>query len=157
MKKLICILLAFTLAFSLCACGSSTPKTEDSANATQEGSADTAQTYTLTISSHMPTEDVGSMFLTEFADLVEERSGGRITFERYYNSQLATQAESAEAVKLGTIDIVCNDFPTMASANGYSKGAVMALSYLFDGYEHVRAFAESMVRAMKAARRRKSA
>jgi len=151
MKKFVSILLAFVLACSLVACGGSEKeeapaktetKTEASAKTESSGDASgyTGGEYTLMVTSHVAEVELASVFMDNFADLVEERSEGKITFDRFYSSQIANQAESAEGLKVGSIDIAINDWPSMSSVNGYAKGDVMALGYLFSNYDHVNAF-----------------
>lgn len=153
MKKLASLLLAIALVTSLAACGSkstdeettdTTPPADSTENSsTDSGSGYTGGEYTLTVSSHMAPEDLVSIFMDDFCDRVEEKSGGKITFDRFYSSQIANQTESAEGLKVGTIDISLNDWATMSSVNGYTKGDVVSLGYLFEDYDHVRAFANS--------------
>ncbi|PWM25465.1 MAG: hypothetical protein DBX40_04965 [Clostridiales bacterium] len=149
MKKLASLLLAMALVASLAACGGkTTEETPDDANASQttepgsdaSGSGYTGGEYRLMASSHIAVEELGSIYMDDFCDRVEEKTGGKITFDRFYASQIANQAESAEGLKTGTVDIAINDWPSMSSINGYSKGDLLALSYLFKNYDHVRAF-----------------
>ena len=150
MKKLVSIILSLALVCSLAACGSDAPAdsgdsatTPDSTTSESSGTDYTGGSYTLMASSHIAQEELGSIYLDDFCDRVEERTGGKITFDRFYSSQIANQAESAEGLKLGTIDIAINDWPSMSSINGYKKGDILALSYLFSNYDHVKAFVQS--------------
>ncbi|WP_295580555.1 TRAP transporter substrate-binding protein [uncultured Oscillibacter sp.] len=150
MKKLLTIVLALALLSSLAACGGkkteTTPPPADTGAPAETGgdtSGYTGGEYKLTASSHMAPEDLVSVYMDDFCDRVEERSGGKITFDRFYSSQIANQTESAEGLKVGTIDISLNDWATMASVNGYAKGGVVSLGYLFNSYDHVKAFAAS--------------
>ena len=152
MKKLITCLLTLALLCSLAACGSKEEEpadtdTPDDATTEGETSGDasgyTGGEYTLVASSHIAKEELATVYMDNFCDLVEERTGGKITFDRFYASQIANQAESAEGLKTGTIDIAVNDWPSMSSVNGFAKGDIMALGYLFSSYDQVKAFAAS--------------
>ncbi|WP_300025261.1 TRAP transporter substrate-binding protein [Oscillibacter sp.] len=149
MKKVCSFFLALTLMCSLVACGGSgTEKTPEStapadAASTNSGSGYAGGEYKLMASSHVAQEELASIYMANFCDLVEERSEGKITFDRFYSSQIANQAESAEGLKVGTMDVAINDWPSMSSVNGFSKGDVMALGYLFNSFDHVKAFAAS--------------
>ncbi|MDD3347220.1 TRAP transporter substrate-binding protein [Oscillibacter sp.] len=149
MKKILSIVLALALIASLAACGGSktdaAPETTAPSDTTPaaSGSGYTGGEYKLTASSHMAPEDLVSMYMDDFCDRVEEKSEGKITFDRFYSSQIANQAESAEGLKVGTIDVSLNDWGSMASVNGYTKGSVVSLGYLFSSYDHLKAFAAS--------------
>lgn len=161
MKKILSIVLALALICSLAACGggssgsagsgtsgSSGAGSGDSGGGGSEGgSGYNGGSYTLTASSRMGPDDLVSIHMDAFCDLVEERSDGKITFDRFYSSQIANQTEATEGLKVGTIDISFTDWASMASVNGFAKGSVVSLGYLFDNYDHVRAFAASDVYA----------
>ena len=150
MKKLVSIILSLALVCSLAACGSDAPAdsgdsatTPDPTTSESSGTDYTGGSYTLVASSHMAPEDIVSEYLDNFCDRVEERTCGKITFDRFYSSQIANQTESAEGLKTGTIDVSLNDWASMASVNGYAKGSVVSLGYLFNDYDHIRAFIAS--------------
>lgn len=141
LKKLAGVVLAFILTVSFAGCGgnSEEPGAEEGTSGT--GSGYSGQEYTLKLAHHLNDTHTASEFAQEFADLVEEESGGKIKIELYGNSQLGNQSENAEAVRMGTIDMCLNDFPTLATV--YPKADVVALPYVFQDWENVEAFYES--------------
>ncbi len=152
MKKILSIALALALICSLGACGgknstpstpSDTPPSDSGGTPSASGSGYSGGSYKLMASSHIAESELGSIFMNEFCDLVEERSDGKITFDRFFASQIANQAESAEGLKNGTIDIAINDWCSMSSINGFKKGDITAMTYLYKDYDHVRAFFHS--------------
>lgn len=160
MKKMLSIILSLALICSLAACGggnsgpsgtSGTPEPSGGAASGSDagqsggegGSGYGGGSYKLMASSHIAESELGSIFMNDFCDLVEERSDGKITFDRFFASQIANQAESAEGLKNGTIDIAINDWCSMSSINGFKKGDITAMTYLYKDYDHVRAFFHS--------------
>jgi len=77
----------------------------------------------------------------KFADLVSERSNGRIKIEVFPNSQLGEEKATIEQVQLGAIDFV----RTGAGAlGGFSKNFdVFSLPYVFESDAHEWKFLES--------------
>ena len=77
----------------------------------------------------------------EFANLVRERSEGRINIEVYPNAQLGEEASVLEQVQLGAIEL------TRTSASPLAEFAkpmgVFNLPYIFDNEEHKWRFLES--------------
>ncbi|WP_295580553.1 TRAP transporter substrate-binding protein [uncultured Oscillibacter sp.] len=152
MKKLLTIVLALALLSSLAACGgkqadTAPPPADPGTSAPADTGGDTGGytggEYKFVTSSHIAKEELATVYMDHFCDLVEERTGGKITFDRFYSGQIANQAESAEGLKVGSIDIAVNDWPSMSSVNGFAKGDIMALGYLFNSFDHVKAFAAS--------------
>ena len=158
MKRLVSVLLVLLLAFSMVACGgNNTANNGGNAannggntagdNAGGEGSGYTGGEYTLVVASHVTEDVTAGSGLIEFCNLVETYSDGKIKCELYTDGQLGTQSEAAAEVRTGGIDICLNDWPTMASTNGFLKGNVVSLGYMFQDYDHVMAFYESDIMA----------
>lgn len=72
-----------------------------------------------------------------FAELVEERSGGRVKFDVYHSGELGGDVETIEDMRMGTIDM------RVAGAglhsHFYPKVQLLELPYLFDGNAHLQA------------------
>ncbi len=101
MKKIIALLLALTLCFSLVACGDS--------------GKDADKTYTLSISTPQPAESAAGKVLQAACDEMTEKSNGRLKFEIYFSGQLVPVFKSLESVQNGTVDIAF--FPTSTHAD----------------------------------------
>ncbi|MBE3554259.1 MAG: DctP family TRAP transporter solute-binding subunit [Thermicanus sp.] len=68
-----------------------------------------------------------------FADLVYERSGGRIKVEVFPNGSLYTDAVEIEELKKGHVEMIA---PASANLSGpYPKWGILDLPYLFPDYE----------------------
>lgn len=143
MKRWIAMLLAGAMLFGLTACGggnSSDAAANGGAAATTDGAAaDTPAAakaefqfkYADITSKNHPKNIVAEKFMTE----VEERSGGRIQFERYYDSSIGSAREIAEALMQGTVDM-------MAGGSGDASVYAPVLEiltngpFLYDSPEH---------------------
>lgn len=83
----------------------------------------------------------GSMSATQvekFGALVTEKTGGKIKFKYFHDSQLGQEPQLAEAAGLGTIDVVMTDAAYVANLNP----AFGVLDYMYvyrdlDGYRNV--------------------
>lgn len=100
MKKLLAMILALTLCFSLVACG---------------GNGDSDKTYKLTISTPQPAESAAGKVLQAACDEMTEKSEGRLEFEIFFSGQLVPVFKSLESVQNGTVDIAF--FPTSTHAD----------------------------------------
>lgn len=140
LKRLAGIALGLILAVSCTGCGGSS-ETADKEGETQAAAAASGYSggeYTLKLAHHLNDTHTASEFVKDFAEMVKEESGGKITIEIYGNSQLGNQSENAEAVRMGTIDMCLNDFPTLATV--YPKADVVALPYVFKDWKNVEDF-----------------
>lgn len=99
--------------------------------------------YTLVVASHNNEVTAEGSGLKKLCELIEKYSDGKIKCELYTDGKLGSQSETASEVRNGGIDICENDWATMASANGYDKGSVVSLGYMFQDYDHVMSFYKS--------------
>ena len=138
MKKLTACFLALIMAVSLLtACGNNSntttaPAGTDPAGATTAPASE-GKTYTLKIAHVMSEADPYHTGAQKFADLVEEKSGGRIKFEMYANAQLGGERDITEGVSMGTIGcaVVTNAF----CVNLAPEMGVLDFPYLFKSHE----------------------
>ena len=104
MKKLLFLILVVLMSIlMLAACSSKDTTGEQPAD---NGQASTPQTYTIKIGS-VSSEDLPEVkAANEFKKFVEEQSKGAIKVEVYPNGSLGGDEQMAEAVSLGTLDMV---------------------------------------------------
>ena len=107
MKKLISAFLAGAMALSLAACGGSSAS---SAAPAASGAASTTvaasgQTYKIKLGTTGNEDHQSTIAATFFKEKVEELTSGAITVDVYPNSQLGSEREMAEGVKLGTLEM----------------------------------------------------
>ncbi len=119
----------------LAACSPSSPATPTAAPPAAGASPTTAPTFKLNISHHVAPDHVLTHASNRFAALVTERTKGNVTFTVHPAGQLANLRAAAEAVQLGTIDMVWADFPTLSV--GLPHLGFIGLPFLFNDYAHV--------------------
>lgn len=91
-----------------------------------------------------------------FADLVKEKSDGRITVNVFPNSQLGGIQEMFAQMKTGDLELVYGGINTLAFIKGGEAYEITAIPFLYRDYEHMRkamlsdAFKPIMVEAEKA-------
>lgn len=82
------------------------------------------------------------MGVKKMADLISEKSNGRITVELFYSGSLANKPATVQGLQTGTID--CGMLMGGVIADyGCDLMKVFTLPYLFDSVEHARAFEKS--------------
>ena len=126
----------------MAACGGNTSAKETSAAAaseagtdtTAEASASTDTPVTLTAIVAGLTEDSPSgNALRKFAELCNEYSGGSVTIDCFYNTELGSVASSVEGLSQGTIDICSTG--TSYFAGFVPEIQVFELPYIFNSYD----------------------
>ena len=110
MKKLIASLLTALMLLGLCACGStpSAPSTPDTGSGTSEPAPSDAvpsgETMLLRLANSHNAEHVTSQACQMFADLVSEKTDGRITIECHFASELGDERSTIEQCQFGGLD-----------------------------------------------------
>lgn len=140
MKKRMGLWLMAVIAAGMLAGCSGGEKTPASDGGTQETAAEkvnTAETAEIVLKAGEPNPE--GHILTEamkhFAQLVDEKSEGRISVEVYPGGQLGDETTSMQALQMGGMDIYRG-----SAVNMYDYGAekmnIFGLPYLFTGREH---------------------
>lgn len=145
MKKALAILMTIVMVLSVSACGgggSSGGSTSGgtSSPAPDSGApADSGETYTLKFGHDQPEDNYFNVAALKFAELLNERSNGRITVEVYPAAQLGSEATMLESLSMGTLD-----FQISSSSNAavyVPELAAMSCSYLFNDIDHLKTVA----------------
>src|SRR5699024_6841100 len=71
--------------------------------------------YHFNIANVLAEEDVTSYGIEKFAELANEKSGGKIQFEILHGGQLGSGVETFEAVKNGNLDFAADSYANLAS------------------------------------------
>lgn len=125
MKKILVILLAFTMVFALAACGGGEPADTSSEE----------ESRTLRFNVMLPAGSNGDVFANEWADLVEERTDGAVKIDVYPGSQLAGGIEQFESVEMGAIDIGWADSSQLV---GWDRTLeLLTLPFLISSFEEL--------------------
>ena len=142
MKKFFALILALALTLSLAACGGSdSGKSNDSGDSapaadSDAGTGSSDESVVLTAIVAGLTEDSPSgVALKRFAELCSEYSGGSVTIDCFFNTELGSVAACVESAAQGTIDIVSTGTSYFA---GYVPAIqVFELPYVFASYDEV--------------------
>lgn len=128
-KKLLAAALSVLVAGSmlLAGCGQ---KDANQAGAKQEGA-----TYKFRLAESNPAEHPVTLGDIKFAELVKERSHGRITIDVFPGAQLGEEKAVLEQVQLGAIEFTRVSASPLGEFN--KQMSVFSLPYLFDSEEHM--------------------
>lgn len=147
-KHLVSTLLAGAMIICLTACGGGTTQTTaaPSGDTKQQGEGVTQSSdqekgdvpagnaeVTLSLNHVGATTHPYQYGSERFAELVSEKTGGRIAVEVYPASQIASGAKAIEFVQMGTLDIALES--TMAAENFIPEIGVLNLPFLFEDAE----------------------
>ncbi|MCM3630445.1 TRAP transporter substrate-binding protein [Paenibacillus glycanilyticus] len=133
------VLAVSLLAVTLAGCSSNTKETIDSSNS--GGSASDGPKYTFRLADTHPEGYPTVVGDRKFADLVNEKSGGRIKIEVFPASQLGEEKAVIEQVQLGAIELTRVSTGAMGGFN--KEYEVFSLPYIFNSDEHLWKFLES--------------
>ncbi|MCF2944691.1 TRAP transporter substrate-binding protein [Paenibacillus tarimensis] len=95
-------------------------------------------TYTFRLAEAHPADYPTTKGDMRFAELVKERSGGRITIDVFPSAQLGEEKSVIEQVQLGAIEFTRVSTGPMAEFN--KDFGVFSLPYIFDNDDHVWSF-----------------
>ncbi|MEH7235731.1 TRAP transporter substrate-binding protein [Bacillus sp. JJ1562] len=136
-KKFLGIIATTLLATSvLAACGG-----QDKAGSSDDGSKKEEAKLTLRLADNHPVDYPTVIGDQKFADLVSERTDGRITIEVFPSGQLGDEKSVLEQVQLGAIDFARTNASPLAEFN--AELAVFSVPYLFDNDDHLWSFLNS--------------
>lgn len=138
MKKVLSAALIFILVFAFTACGS------DDTPTTAEGDIPEME---ITIATTQPSSDQDPVYVycKKFADIVTEKTDGKITFDIQGDGVLGDDTEIAEGIALGTLQM---GVTSNASISNYDAAQQLyALPFLFENDEEANAFIDSDIAA----------
>ena len=99
--------------------------------------------FIMKIASSAPAEEPGSQALLRYADLVNERSGGRIRAKVYMASALGTNRDVTEGLQLGTIEVqMASNSPLAVFVPSMN---IFELPFLFKNNDHMFAVLDSRI------------
>lgn len=136
MKKIVALTMAVAMAATmLVGCGGSSAPASSAAPAASGAApaAPAGATMQLSIAHCMSEQNPYHKGVTKFAELVEEKSGGRITFTVHPSGQLGGERDVAEGVSMGTIDCALCTNSVVVSLD--SDLGVLDFPYLFESKE----------------------
>lgn len=133
MKKFVTSLLAVVMLLSLCAgCGSS----EKPAETTETPAAETpAESVVLRLANSHNAEHITSQACQMFADLVNEKTEGRITIECHFAGELGDERSTIEQCQFGGLDFT--RVSSGASAEFAPLMNAMQMPFLYTSVDHL--------------------
>lgn len=136
-KRILSFALALAMVLSLAACGgnggqsapSDAKSPSDAADSSSGGDGGITETYNWTVSSGLAVGSSWDLGLLRFAELLNERSGGKITLTVHSGGTLGSAKETLEGVQMGSIDFIVE---SSASLSNFTDAmSVFDLPYLF--------------------------
>ncbi|MEH7119620.1 TRAP transporter substrate-binding protein [Neobacillus vireti] len=121
----------------LTACGSNQEKTTSNAGSKENGKP----SYTFRLADNQPADYPTVVGDKKFAELVGERTNGRIKIEVFPSGQLGDEKSVLEQVQLGAVEFTRINASPLAEFN--KDFSVLGLPYVFESDEHLWNFLES--------------
>lgn len=94
----------------------------------------TQETYKLKIAHVLPTDHLNHKTALKFAEMVNERTDGRVTIDVYPASQLGNEKEIIDATAMGTLDFALCGFGEVAKR--YTPALIFDGPFIFRDREH---------------------
>lgn len=143
MRKKILLSIILTMALMsalLVGCSKNTMETNVDPSGASDGKKSEGPKYTFRLSDTHPPDYPTVVGDLKFAELVNEKSGGRIKIEVFPSSQLGEEKAVIEQVQLGAIEFTR---VSTGALGGFNKQyEVFSLPYIFDNDEHMWKFLE---------------
>ncbi len=139
MKKILSLIMAAAMILCLLAGCGSTPAPavkEDPAPADKGDAAppDADYSYHWKLATTETSDYYMTVLAQEFLDMVNERTGGKVTGEVFASGQLGGLVDALEGLELGTVDIVMDGFSSLGEVNPIFDA--WGMPYLYDSQEH---------------------
>lgn len=125
MKAFLCSILVSVIFLTLMACGK---------GETQGNSAASDEPVVLKLGTKMPDTSPEGKAFQRFADLVKEKSGGKLTVDVYPAEQLGKGTTQIDNMLMGTQDMYAEGATYFADYD--SRLNITSVPYLFRDYEH---------------------
>lgn len=149
-KRILALLCSITMVAALIGCGNSgaenaaeeTPTVQESvpeetAESTSEetgAEASSGEEIVLRLADVQAENDVETQFEYKFAELVSEKSGGRIKVEVYPAGQLGEMADILNSVQMGALEM-CRTNPSWLADLGAESMNLLSLPFIFEDLE----------------------
>lgn len=137
MKKFVTFLMAAVMMLGLVACGGNTaeaPK-EETAKEETAAPAPSTETVVLRLANSHNAEHITSQACQMFADMVNEKTGGRITIECHFASELGDERSTIEQCQFGGLDFT--RVSSGASAEFAPLMNALQMPFLYTSVDHL--------------------
>ncbi len=137
MKKLIGLLVAASMVFSLAGCGgqkTEAPKTDAPSQQGEKSEEPSGEVIKMKLANPNPVGDVKDLAAIRFAELAKEKTNGMVEITVYSGGQLGDARDTIEGLGLGTNEIVIE---SMGTTDAYtSLASIDAIPYMYRDYDH---------------------
>ena len=151
MKRFISLLVTFMMLFALltgCSKDNDTskPNTESEQKASSEEGNDFPE-LSITIATTHPNNEEDSLYLycKTLADIVTEKTDGKVTFDIIGDSVLGDDTEIAQGIAMGTLQMGVTSSAAVSSYEACHQ--FLGLPFIFDDYEDAHVFLDSDISA----------
>ena len=97
--------------------------------------ASSAKEITIRYADVQAERDTETMAARKFAELIKEKSNGRIEVQVFYGGQLGDMKDNLQSVQMGSIEM-CRTNPAWLADSGAKTMSVLSLPFIFDNIEH---------------------
>ena len=143
MKRFIALILCLIMVFALAACGQEAAPAASTAAAPAAEEAASDEVIVLKANHAVAETHPYHLGLLKFAELVQERTDGKVVVEVHSQAELGDERASIESLQMGTLDILCTS--TGPVGNFVPDFLVLDLPYLFPDTETARAVLDSEI------------
>ena len=149
-KRIMAMFLALILVFSLAACGTDGNDTSDNSNPTDNSTTDNNTSdnsdvqydeITLNIAGSASESHPVSQGMLKWADLVEERTNGKVQVETFLNATFGTGTAIIESIQSGSVQLGEGSLSSFASFTPDTQ--YTGVPFSFDSREHAYAWTET--------------
>jgi len=123
------------VVLAACSSGGGNTTSNTGSNSSNNKSSSDGPRYTFRLAETHPADYPTTLGDKKFAELVSERTGGRITIDVFPSAQLGEERAAIEQVQLGAIEFTRVSTGPMAEFN--QDFGVFSLPYIFDDDDHV--------------------
>lgn len=141
MKKLVCLLLAFAMILTVAACGKKAETTSttdvtaaETPKAEESEAGEPVEKIVIRLADVQAENDVETQFEYKFAELVAEKSGGRIEVQVFPAGQMGEMADILGSVQMGAIEM-CRTNPSWLADAGAKSLNLLSLPFIFTDVE----------------------
>lgn len=138
-KLFLVLTLSLMMALTAVGCGAEADKTQAVDEKAQQTSA---EPVVIEVAHMYSTEDAHHAALQMANEYLQEKTDGRVSLKIYENGTYGDQANSIQAVRMGTLDV----FHTSYNADYVKEASALQGPYLFRDYDHWHKFTESSIK-----------
>ena len=138
MKKFLALLMAATMTVTMVGCGNGASSSQSGGSSSGSGNtgsmSQTGEKIVIRLADVQAENDVETQFEYKFAELVSEKSGGRIEVQVYPAGQMGEMADILSSVQMGSLEM-CRTNPSWLADAGAGSMNLLSLPFIFKDLE----------------------